>query len=371
MVVLALEIGYILSPLGCQLVEDWLWYGKAWGTSVDNGWVLLTVVLNESFVSISHFLTFKCPSLKLILIILKDLESLRAIDDLSWVKTSKDGIWPLLHIGLRDAEADHGSINQAILFEWPQKMLLLFVHVLPGWKTEESIEPLVKTNSLVESYELERGAFTVLHFHLSLDETGLLDFRIDALTNWLEASEVLVVEALELGWTIANFLGIVIEDLRWVGLGHMVALCEASALSFVLWSGNHWAFIWVILLELKLSWSCSVVTHGARDSKIFRACIKHQLHWLTHRRAQIQRSQINSILKRLQSYVLCWLIFGIQELLLLLSDHLLSLALHKTLLFHFLIIDAKTILNNLNKRSKNVRLFSLQVHAVSFLLKEF
>ena len=117
-------------PFLSNFIEN-IWRNwQLWTSSIYDSWIwgVLSWFLHWLW-SVKHSLTFKGPSTKPVLEVFKGFKTLSSTNNLGWVVTTKQCIWCFTHFLLCDTETNHGSVNNSVVFKWPQIMELLLFHI--------------------------------------------------------------------------------------------------------------------------------------------------------------------------------------------------------------------------------------------------
>ena len=163
---LALNIRNIFLPFCLHLFEYRRRHRQLRAASINESGVALMGEVGEVFSIIQHSLTQERPRLEIADVILENLEAIVAVYDLCWIISTKKCIRWFVRITLRDAEAYHGSVDEAILPQRPQEMLLLLRLIFLRRQSEDAVELISEALCFVEGEELKRRTFAILKFLL-------------------------------------------------------------------------------------------------------------------------------------------------------------------------------------------------------------
>ena len=301
----AIEIWESCGPFLSDFLKDIWWDGKLGATCVNDGWVLgvFTRFLHW-FGTIKHTLTLKGPCSKPILKVFECLETCGSTDDLGWIITSEKCIWCLTHFLWCDTETDHGSVDNSIIFEWPQIMKLLLFHVFVWWKSENTIWVMTETLWFIQTQKLEEGTFVLFKLKFQLNTSLCSTFQ------GLDASVILPNETLEFSWAICQLWACFGEDFVWLGLVHVVGHGFASSMHLI--SLDEATLKRIVLLELIVS-CCLVITKYGSNCKVFWTCVKDNSCWLGSRRAHPYSSKINCIISTVKRNLKLQIVFVIDS----------------------------------------------------------
>lgn len=317
---LALDVWDVLLPCRLHLFKYWWWHGELRGASIDECWVPLVWDVRGIFSVVEQALSEECPWLEIGHVILKDFETIVAIHDLRWVVAAEKRVWLLFHVVLRDTETDHSSVDLATFTKCPEEVLLLKSFVLFGAEAEDTVELVGEAFCFVKGQELERWAFALLQFLLHKSGRFQLLFGHIWGVHRLDASIILENEAIELSRSIIDFLCSVWGNFgRW-WLINIKTLIQAPTRRIL--RVNQTIVGWVVLFELESSWRGCIGAQRARYRQELWSSVEGHLNWLTRRRAEMNRSEVERISQRLENNFLLLLIFNVKLDLGLLSDQL-------------------------------------------------
>ena len=188
----AVKVWQSLLPFLSNFLKNIWWDRQLRWASVNNSWVWSVFSwFLHSFTTIIHALTFKSPSSEPVFKVLECLESFSSSYNLSRVVSSKESIWSLAHFPGCDTKTDHCTIDDLIIFKWPEIMELLLFHVLMWGQTKNTIRIMTKSLRFIKCQELEESTFVVFQVNFKLIWSGFL-----LTLQRLDASVVLPYESL-------------------------------------------------------------------------------------------------------------------------------------------------------------------------------
>ena len=291
----AIQLWEAGCPLLPDLLEDIGRYGELGASSVDYcGVARVLSWLLHRLGSIGHSLSFEGPGAEPVWEVLERLQAVRSVDNLRGIVATEEGVRRLVHLLRRNAEADHGVVDDAVVLKGPEVMQLLLAHVLVWRESQDAVRLLSEALRLVESEELEVGALVLLELELDLDEALRVDLQ------GLDAGVVLPDEALQLGRAVRQLGRGLREDLVRVRLVHVVRLGPAPLAQLV--PLHERAREWVVLLELEVARGL-IVAEGTRDRQVLRPGIEDDAGWLTDWRAHVDSTHVDGIVPARQGHL--------------------------------------------------------------------
>ena len=120
LVTFAIQLRKTIGPLLPDLLEDIGRYGELGASSVDYcGVARVLSWLLHRLGSIGHSLSFEGPGAEPVWEVLERLQAVRSVGNLRRIVAAEEGVLPLVHLLRRNAEAEHGVVDDAVVLKGP------------------------------------------------------------------------------------------------------------------------------------------------------------------------------------------------------------------------------------------------------------
>lgn len=185
--------GYLFLPGVLEMGENAWWNRHLGSSGINNRWVAKLGTIHGLAVVVD-LLALESPSTEEIFEAWEGFEAFGSSQNLSGIDATEKGVGAVHHIVGCDTEADHGSADDALVFECPQVMKLSLFLIFVWRQPKNTIRILFETLGLVKCQEFKRSTFALLQL-----------FTRGVSADLLETSLILPDEALEVSGAVGKF----------------------------------------------------------------------------------------------------------------------------------------------------------------------